>query len=113
MDTMTARLATLGVVCATFVAGYVWGAAGTPPAGAEPPADRLARFEANQEMLRRAWNVSQEATQRGLRLEPDARGRYVIAGTGSQAESDRTLEMARSDADHAYQRSLLPPSSTP
>ena len=111
--TTTTRLATFGALCVTFVAGYVWGTAGTPPAGAQPPADRLALLEANQETLRRAWNASKEATFRGLRLEPDARGRYLIAGAGSEATSDRTLDLALGDADLAQQRSLQPPPTSP
>ena len=113
MTTMTARLATFGALCATFVGGYVWGAAATPPAGAQPPADRLALLEANQETLRRAWTASKEATLRGLRLEPDPRGRYLVVHTGSLVNSERALELAGTDADNAYQRSLQPPSSMP
>jgi hypothetical protein len=113
MTTMSARLATFGALCVTFVAGYVWGTAGTPPAGAQPPADRLAMLEANQETLRRAWNASREATLRGLRLEPDPAGRYLVVGTGSPASSERALDVAGTDADNAYQRSVQPTSSTP
>ena len=91
----------------------MWGAAVTPPAAAQPPADRLALLEANQDMLRRAWNASKEATLRNLRLEPDATGRYVVVGTGSPAASERALEVAGMDADDAYQRSVQPTSSTP
>ena len=113
MTTMTARLVTFGTLCVTFAAGYVWGAAVTPPAAAQPPADRLALLEANQETLRRAWNASKEATLRNLRLEPDAGGRYLVVNTGSLASSERALELAGTDADDAYQRSLQPTSSTP
>ena len=113
MTTRTARVATLGVLGATFVVGYVCAAARTPPASAQPAVDRLARLEANQETLRRAWNVSREATLRGLRLEPDAQGRYLVIGTGSQANSDRVLELAGTDADSAYLRSLQPAQNSP
>jgi hypothetical protein len=85
----------------------------TPSASAEFPADRLKVLEANQDTLRRAWNVSREVTLRGLRLEPDPQGFYLVMGTGSSANSQRVLDMARTDADDTYQRSLQPAPALP
>ena len=112
-NTTRTRMATIGLLPAAFVLGYVSGSARMPSASAEAPADRLAVLEANQDALRRAWNVSREATFRGLRLEPDAQGRYLVMGTSAQAESNRALEQARAAMDEAYVRSLQPAPSSP
>lgn len=107
------RVVTAGLLLAAFVAGYVRGP-GTPSlASADVSTDRLKILEENLETLRRAWNGSHEATRRGLRLEPDAHGRYRIVGANSPAQSDRTLDLARVTADEAYQLSLQPPPTSP
>ena len=112
-NTTRVRIATIGLLSAAFVLGYASGSARTPSARAEASADRLTMLETNQDTLRRAWNVSREATFRGLRLEPDAQGRYHVVGTSSHAESNWTLEQARAAADEAYARSLQPASNSP
>jgi hypothetical protein len=112
-NTTRARIATIALLPAAFVLGYVAGSARTPSAGAEASPDRLTKLEANQDTLRRAWNVSREATFRGLRLEPDAHGRYLVMGTSSHAESRQALEQARAGVDEVYLRSLQPTPSSP
>jgi len=107
------RVVTAGLLVAAFVAGYVRGPGNPPPASADVGADQLKILEENLETLRRAWNVSHEATRRGLRLEPDAQGRYRVIGAGSRAESDERLDLARTTADDTYQRGLQPPPSSP
>ena len=103
------RFATVGGIVGAFVLGYVCGAARPAPAVAEVRPYELTVLQTNLDTLRRAWNGSRETTLRGLRLEPDAQGRYLVAGSSSQAESDNTLDMATRGADDSYQRSLQPP----
>jgi hypothetical protein len=107
------RVVTAGLLVAAFVAGYVRGPGTPPPASADVAGDRLKLLEENLETLRRAWNVSHEATRRNLRLEPDAQGRYRVTGASSRAETDQRLELARMTADDAYQRGAQPPTSSP